>query len=345
MLNEDVMYDALVNKDPSFEGLFYVGVTTTGIFCRPTCTAKKPKRTNVEFFSTSGEAIVNGYRPCKICSPLNKPGETPEAIKKIMEEISSNPFIRLKDQDLRERGIEPDTLRRWFRKNHGITFHSFQRMQRINSAFMKIRNGEKVADVAFESGYDSLSGFAEQYKSLIGASPSNSRNTTLLNLMRIDTPLGPMIACACDEGICLLEFTDRKMLETQIKNICRLMKASIIQGTNGHLDTLSRQLEEYFAGKRKNFTVPLVFPGTAFQQKVWNALLQIPYGQTRSYKAQSEIIGMPNAMRAVANANGCNRIGIIIPCHRVIGEDGSLTGYGGGLWRKQWLLELERNNC
>ncbi|MGB8193924.1 MAG: methylated-DNA--[protein]-cysteine S-methyltransferase [Chitinophagaceae bacterium] len=341
MLTNDKMYQALVNKDASFEGQFIAAVKTTGIFCRPTCTARKPLKENVEFFSTTKDAILHGYRPCKICSPLDRPGETPAYIKEILEQINIDPLTKFKDHDLRTKGIEPNMIRRWFKKNHGITFHAYQRMQRINTAYKKIRNGEAVTAAAFESGYASLSGFADSFKSLTGLSPSNGRQGTVINLARLETPIGPIFAGAVEEGICLLEFTERRMLETEFKQLKKLLNASIIQGHSPHFDLLQQQLNEYFDGKRKAFTIPLVTPGSAFQQQVWNELQTIGYGTTRSYKQQATAINQPQAVRAIANANGCNRISILIPCHRVIGEDGHLTGYGGGLWRKKWLLDLE----
>ncbi len=338
------MYKALVNKDVSYEGTFIAAIKTTGIFCRPTCTARKPKLENVEFFGTVKEAILKGYRPCKVCNPLEKLGATPEYIKEILNELSSDPSLKFKDWDLTQRGIEPNNIRRWFLKNHGITFHSYQRMFRINSAFKKIQNGEPVTSVAFETGYESLSGFNDSFKSIFGVSPTNSKDKKIINIARLETPLGTMFACAVEQGICLLEFTDRKMLETELKSLTKLLNANIIQGANPHFDVLKQQLEEYFEGKRKEFSVPLFTPGTEFQWSVWKELQNIPYGSTRSYKQQAAALQKPEAVRAVANANGMNRISIIIPCHRVIGNDGSLTGYGGGLWRKQWLLDMEKKN-
>lgn len=336
------MYDALLNKDASYEGIFFAGIKTTGIFCRPTCTARKPKKENVEFFSTTKDAILKGYRPCKICRPLELPGATPDHIKEILNELTENPSLKFKDWDLKQRGVEPNTLRRWFLKNHGITFHAYQRMFRINSAFKKIQNGESVASTAFDSGYESLSGFTDSFKSIFGVSPTNSKDKKIINITRLETPLGTMFAAATEAGICLLEFSDRKMLETELKSLAKMLNANIIQGANPHFDVLKQQLDEYFEGKRKEFTVPLLTVGTEFQKSVWEVLQTIPYGNTRSYKQQAEAIKKPESVRAVANANGMNRIAIIIPCHRVIGGDGSLTGYGGGLWRKKWLLDLER---
>lgn len=344
MLTYQIMYKALVDKDVSYEGTFIAAVKTTGIFCRPTCTARKPKKENVEFYSTTKEAILKGYRPCKVCNPLEKLGETPNYIKNILKELNDNPSLKFKDRDLTQQGVEPSKIRRWFLKNHGITFQAYQRMYRINSAFKKIQNGEPVTSVAFDTGYESLSGFTDSFKSIFGVSPSNSKDKQIINITRLETPLGTMFACAAEQGICLLEFTDRKMLETELKSLAKQLNANIIQGANKHFDLLRRQLDEYFEGKRKEFTIQLFTPGTEFQQSVWKVLQTIPYGSTYSYKQQAIALKKPDAFRAVANANGMNRISIIIPCHRVIGEDGNLIGYGGGLWRKKWLLDLEKQN-
>ncbi len=160
----------------------------------------------------------------------------------------------------------------------------------------------------------------------------------------IETPLGTMLACAVEQGICFLEFSDRRMLETEFKTLTKLFDAPILPGENRHFSLLRLQLNEYFEGGRKAFTLPLVMPGTAFQQQVWDALQKIPYGATLSYQEQANAVNNPKAVRAVALANGMNRIAIVVPCHRVIGSDGHLTGYGGGIWRKKWLLDLEQEH-
>jgi AraC family transcriptional regulator of adaptative response/methylated-DNA-[protein]-cysteine methyltransferase len=151
-----------------------------------------------------------------------------------------------------------------------------------------------------------------------------------------------MLAGAANEGICLLEFIDRRMLETQMQRLKRRLHAEFVPGSSGHFMALNRQMEEYFAGIRKEFDLPLLLLGTPFQKKAWAVLRTIPYGTTRSYQEQAELLDSPLAVRAVAKANGDNRIAIIIPCHRVVGKNGRLTGYGGGLWRKQYLLDHER---
>ncbi|MGE5398816.1 MAG: bifunctional transcriptional activator/DNA repair enzyme AdaA, partial [Ignavibacteriales bacterium] len=343
-LTFDQKYNAVVNRDSSFEGIFVTAVKTTKIFCRPTCRAKKPKPENVLFFDSPREAMMNGFRPCKLCSPLALPGETPEAIRNLLQELHEKPYVRIKDSDLISRGVEPSQVRRWFKKNHRLTFQSYQRMLRINNAYQNIAGGEMVTEAAFGSGFNSLSGFNTRFQSVFGEAPSHTVGKSIINMIRIPTPLGPMFACATDNGICMLEFTDRRMLETEFRDLRRYLNAEILPGENEHLVLLQKELDEYFNGTRKEFTVRLDAPGTPFQKAVWECLLKIPYGETRSYKMQAILLGRPLAVRAVASANGCNRISIVIPCHRVIGENGDLTGYGGGLVRKKWLLEHEKKS-
>lgn len=341
---DEIFYSALSRRDSTFEGIFVVAVKTTGVFCRPTCPARMPKRENVEFFTSPRDALLYGYRPCKVCKPMEYTGAPPDWLKPLLDEITGAPTTKIKDRDLRERGLEPSRVRYWFKNHHGMTFQGYLRSLRIGQAFGRIKNGEKVVETAFQSGYGSLSGFADSFKKTADFSPSESGDNHIVSTTRILTPLGPMLAGATDEGLCLLEFADRRMLETQIQRLSRRLRARFVPGSSKLLDELQRQLEEYFSGKRKEFCIPLVMPGTAFQNKVWAGLQDIPYGSTRSYKEQAQMIGAPGAVRAVAKANGDNSIAIVIPCHRVIGAKGELVGYGGGLWRKQFLLRHEREN-
>lgn len=339
--DHSTLYNALLNKDTRLDGIYLVGVKTTGIFCRLSCTARKPKPENVEFFESAKSALLNGYRPCKICHPLEAKGAAPEWLKSILDEIASGKIIRISDYELRKKGLDPHRVRRWFKKNHGMTFQSYLRSLRINQAFGRIKMGKKVTEMAFDSGYESLSGFAETFKKTTGFTPVESAYKNIITITRIPSPIGTLLAGATDQGICLLEFTDRRMLETQLIRLRQLFKAELLPGVHKHFELLDKELKEYFKGNLKEFTVPVVLTGTSFQEKVWKQLLKIPYGKTHSYKKQAEAIGIPSAVRAVAKANGDNRIAIIIPCHRVIGESGKLVGYGGGLWRKQFLLNLE----
>ncbi len=339
----EIFYKAFIERDSSFEGVFIVGVKTTGIFCRPTCPAK-PKLENIEFFPSAKEAMQSGYRACKVCKPLEKSGNPPSNISRLLKYMEDNPAIKIKDADLKNLGLEPSQVRRWFLKNHKLTFHAYQRMHRVNNAFQRFQSGRSVTDVAYESGYDSLSGFAGMFKNIIGASPLHSKNKRIINITRIETDLGTMIAGATDKGICMLEFADCKTLETELSRLTDSLKAPLVQGDNVFFDALRRQLEQYFKGELQTFDIPLDLSGTEFQKQAWLGLLQIPYGSTTTYAKQAERLGKPSAVRAVANANGKNMISIVLPCHRVIGTDGTPVGYGGGIWRKKKLLELEKEN-
>lgn len=343
-ITETRMYKALIEKDPSFEGVFIFGVKTTGIFCRPSCSARKPKRENVDFFKTTKEALARGYRPCKVCHPMLPKGEFPNWIKLIIAKINQDPTLRFNDSSIRKLGVDPNRVRRWFKKNHQMTFQAYLRALRLGRSFGHLTDGGKVIDTAFEHGYDSLSGFTDAFKKLTGSAPSQVSNKHIISVYQILTPLGPMIAASVKEGICLLEFTDHRGLENELKDLQKRLEAPLVTSKGPHIKQLQSELNEYFEGKRTSFDVPLVTPGSEFQNKVWNILKKIPYGKTRSYKDQALAIENPKALRAVARANGENRIAIVIPCHRVIGSDGKLVGYSGGLPRKKFLLDLEKRN-
>jgi AraC family transcriptional regulator of adaptative response/methylated-DNA-[protein]-cysteine methyltransferase len=335
------MYQAVLNRDSTYDGVFFVAVRTTGIFCRPTCPAKKPNEENVEFFRAVGDALSSGYRPCKRCRPLELNGKAPSWLERLLTELERDPSRRWTDADLRALDIDPTRVRRWFRSNYGMTFHAFQRARRLGLALGQIQDGADVTGTAFDHGYESLSGFRDAFERLFGATPGQSRATTRVVVTRFLTPLGPMVAGATDDGVCLLEFIDRRMFETQIKRLQKHLNCVMTLGSNEHIAQLGDELKRYFEGTLKDFTVSLIIPGTEFQKAVWNNLRQIPYGQTRSYEQLAVAIGKPGAQRAVGRANGDNRIGIVVPCHRVVRSDGSLCGYGGGVWRKRFLLDHE----
>lgn len=337
-------YKALLERKKSFVGIFFVGVKTTSVFCIATCRARKPKKENVEFFTTFKDALDNGYRPCKVCKPTQNANEAPEQVRTAIELIKENPKSKVTDEKLRQMKISPEVLRRWFNKNYGMTFQAYQRMYRINIAFQELKNGKNTTATAFDSGYESLSGFGYTFKKMLGESPAKSAMKNVILINRLTTPLGPMFVCATDNGVCLLEFVDRRMLETEFKDLQRLLKVNIIAGENEHIKQAKKEIAEYFDGKRNTFGVNLETPGTDFQNLIWSNLKKIKYGKTSTYQKQAELIGNPKAIRAVATANGHNRISIMIPCHRVLGKDGKMIGYGGGIERKKWLLEHEKKN-
>ena len=337
------MYQALVQKNSRFEGIFFAGIKTTGIFCRPTCTARKPKKENVEYFSTTKDAMAYGYRPCKVCTPMSYSGKAPDWVNVILDELAIHPDTRMKDYDLVKRGIDPSRVRRWFKKEHGITFQAYQRSLRINKAFGTLRTSTSVTETAFDSGFESLSGFQDAFKKNIGFNPSDSSSKGVIEVSRVLTPVGPMVAGTTERGLCFLEFTDRKMFENQIRRIQSKTNQRFLPGKNTIFNELQTQLDEYFERSREEFTIPLDLIGTDFQIRVWEELLRISYGQVRTYAQQAIAIQNQNAVRAVTRANGMNSISILVPCHRVIGSNGKLVGYGGGLHRKKYLLDIERH--
>ncbi len=338
----DEMYAALVGRDSSYDGIFITAVRTTGIFCRPSCPARKPHRENVEFFADSGEALLAGYRPCRRCKPLQPRGQTPPWIEHLLEAIEQDPVRKWTDSDLVERSLDPGRVRRWFKKHHGLTFQAYQRARRLGLALGRIRLGEDQVRVAYDHGFESLSGFRDAFDRILGDTPGRSRSKNAALMARLLTPLGPMAAAATEKGVCLLEFADRSRLETQIQRLKTHLGCAVVPGRNGHLAQLEKELKLYFQGDLRDFSVPLVIAGSDFRRAAWEFLRRIPYGETRSYADQARTIGRPRAQRAVGRANGDNRLAILIPCHRVIRGDGSISGYGGGVWRKRFLLELER---
>ena len=341
-VDRERFHAALLRRDPTYTGTFFVGVKTTGIFCVPTCGARKPKLENTEYFTDLKDALRYGYRPCKLCRPTESARRPPAGVGRALAMARDDPQRKLGDSELRNAGISPDTVRRWFKRSYSMTFQAYQRMVRINTAMEELKNMKSVTDAAFDSGYESLSGFSYAFKKLTGTVPGKGKEKAALLIERIVTPLGPMFAGATENGVCLLEFTDRRMLETEIGDLQRRLGAAVLVGWNEHSRQLERELGEYFQGTRTAFSVRLDTPGTDFQRMAWSALQEIPYGKTVSYQAQATAIGRPTAVRAVASANGHNRVAIVIPCHRVIGSDCSLTGYAGGLERKRWLLDHER---
>jgi AraC family transcriptional regulator of adaptative response/methylated-DNA-[protein]-cysteine methyltransferase len=343
MLPQAEMQRAYLHGDAAYDGIFFIGVKTTGIFCRPICPARKPKPDNVEYFSTAGAALAAGYRACKRCRPLGV-SQRPEWAAKLIAEVDADPTRRIRQSDLRVRGIDPATARRYFQKEFGMTFQAYARSRRLVAAFHQIRTGSSIDDAVFESGYESHSGFREAFVRLFGQTPGKLAPENCILLEWLETPLGPLVAGACSAGVCLLEFADRRMLEAQLHTVHRRFGAPLVPGNNQHLVQLRQELSEYFAGSLRQFRVPVSCPGTEFQQRVWAELMRIPFGETRSYEGIAAAVGSPKAVRAVGRANGMNRVAIVIPCHRVVNKNGDLGGYGGGLRRKQYLLDLERQH-
>jgi len=335
------MQGAYLRKDRTYDGVFFLGVKTTGIFCRPSCPARRPRPENVVYFSNVREAAFAGYRPCKRCHPLDTNGRHPDWVSRALAMVQGAE-ARIRDGELKKSGIDPSRVRRYFQKHYGMTFQAYCRAQRLGESLHQLRTGAALDDVALGNGFESHSGFRDAFMRTFGRAPGASRSLDRIVVSWLESPVGPLVTAANDVGICLLEFTDRRMLEAQFKTLKRLFSSAIVPGENEHITHLKKELDAYFVGKLRQFSVPLAYPGSPFQVRVWKELLRIPYGETCSYEELAKAIGSPSAQRAVGHANGLNRIAIVIPCHRVVNKDGKLGGYGGGLWRKQHLLDLEK---
>ncbi len=287
------MYRALVERDTSFEGVFFVAVKTTKIFCRPTCSAKKPKFENVEFFSTSSQALYAGYRPCLRCTPLNREKEAPALVQQLRERVEQSPTDRISGADLRALGIDPSTARRQFQRYYGMTFQAYQRARRMGLAFSEIRNGESIITAQVRTGYESASGFWDAFRKIFGTPPSQAEDVECLYARWIETPLGAMVALANRDGLYLLEFVDRRGLEREILLLRNRTQSVIVPGNNPHLDQIADELDDYFSGRCMHFSVPLVLMGSAFEKRVWEFLGKILPGETRSYAELADKLEIP----------------------------------------------------
>lgn len=336
------LYQALVNRDVRFDGQAFVGVTSTGIFCRLTCAARKPKAENCRFFDNVASCVQEGFRPCKRCRPLGKEAALEPAIDTLLDALKKNPQRRWQEHDIRQMGFDPSTVRRAFKRHFGTTFLEIARLTRLREGFDTLGEGGSVMDAQVTAGFESSSAFRAAFIRLLGQTPAKFTGKEILKADWIDTPLGPMLAVSDASALHLLEFIDRKALPTELRKLSNKVHGELGIGRYAPTDQVEAELDTYFSGTSAEFKTRLAYHGSAFTRSVWDQLRTIPAGQTRSYSDIAASIGNPNAVRAVARANGANQISLVIPCHRVIGADGSLTGYGGGLWRKQKLIDLER---
>jgi AraC family transcriptional regulator of adaptative response/methylated-DNA-[protein]-cysteine methyltransferase len=273
---------------------------------------------------------------------MDPAGQAPTLIKRLRAEVEKTPGGRITDKELRALEIDPSTARRQFLRHYGMTFQAYHRARRRGLALREVRNGARVDEAQTESGFESASGFREAFVRIFGETPTAAKERACLLAERIETPLGVMIAVADDAGLRLLEFADRRATERELRLLRQRLRTSIVPGEHRFLKQIRRELDDYFAGRSLDFQTPLAPVGSDFQQRTWQMLRTIPPAETRSYGWMAERLKVPGAQRAVGRANGTNMLCLVIPCHRVIRADGTLCGYGGGLWRKKWLLDHER---
>ncbi|MBC7622131.1 MAG: bifunctional transcriptional activator/DNA repair protein Ada, partial [Aeromicrobium sp.] len=263
----ETMWRAFFARDASFEGVFLTGVKTTGIFCRTTCAARKPKRDNVSFFANADEAMFAGFRACLRCKPMARTSDKPGLIDPLVKLIEEKADGRIREGDLLALGIDPSTARRQFKRYFGITFQAFSRARRLGAALAVVREAKLtgkdnfVLDQQLDAGFDSPSGYREAFARLFGARPSKADSVAVMYSKWLDTPLGPMLVIADDVGIHVLDFVNRRGLEKEIGRLRARNKCVIVPGRHHYLDQTLRQVDEYYAGKRECFTVPLAARG------------------------------------------------------------------------------------
>ena len=336
-LDADTAWAAFMRRDRSWDGRVIGAVKTTGIYCKPSCPAKRPKREHVEFFASADEARAAGYRSCLRCKP-DEVGRDRDAIAKavkLIEQAEEAPSLA----ELAEAvGYAPHHFQRLFKRDLGVSAAEYARGLRNRRAQAALKQNERVTDAVYDAGYSSPSGFYSDAKERLGMTPSAWRNGGRGETIRwthFDSPLGQMLIAATSKGICRLTFDDN---ETSLRRL--FPNATIVEDAGGLKDLVQGALEAIdrpLAARE----LPIDVAGTAFQEAVWRELRKIPTGETRSYAQIAAAIGQPKAVRAVGTANGDNHVAVLIPCHRVIRSDGSLGGYAGGLDRKRKLLDAE----
>ncbi|MEE1877172.1 bifunctional DNA-binding transcriptional regulator/O6-methylguanine-DNA methyltransferase Ada [Altererythrobacter litoralis] len=337
MLDDNKAWDAVKRRDRSFDGRFVTGVLTTGIYCRPSCAARHPDRKNVRFFATGAQALAAGLRPCKRCRP-DEVGRDEAAVLAAIEAIKLGEAERL-DELAAITGYSPAHFQRVFKRATGLSPAAYSRALREERARDALAQAERVTDAIYDAGYEAPSRFYEGMKGKMGMTPSDWKNGgagRVIHWTVIDTTVAPMLVAATEKGVCCLSFNEG---EEELR--ARFPKADLVRGGE-EFRALFERVTQAVEQPGTGADIPLDVKGTAFQQRVWQELLRIPAGETRSYGELAAALGNPKASRAVGGANGANNIAVLIPCHRVIQSDGTLGGYAYGLKIKEELLSRER---
>ena len=324
-------------RDRRFDGVFFTGVHSTGIYCRPSCAAKTPKRENVRFYATAADAEAAGLRACKRCRPEAQSRDeaaVAQALSVLKSSQNAVPLARLAAFS----GYSPTHFQRLFTRAVGLSPAAFFRALRRERAGAALQSGNSVTAAIYDAGYNAPSRFYDDAGKRMGMAPSAWRDGAsgvTINWAVVQTSLGPMLVAATDKGVCRLSFG-----EGEAALAARFPKADLVEGGAGFQTLLQQVISAVEAPGMAN-DVPLDVQGTAFQEAVWQELRRIPAGETRSYAQIAAAAGNPRAVRAAGSANGANNVAVLIPCHRVVRSDGSLGGYAYGLHIKRKLLDKE----
>ena len=336
-LDVDTAWAAFERRDRSWDGQVIGAVKTTGIYCKPSCPARRPKREHVEFFASANEARAAGYRSCLRCKP-DEVGRDREAVASAVRLIEAAEESLTLDELADAVGYAPHHFQRIFKRDLGVSPAEYARGLRNRRTQAALKANGRVTDAVYDAGYSGPSSFYSDAKERLGMTPSAWRDGGRGETIRwthFDTPLGQMMIAATSKGICRLTFDDN---EASLRRL--FPKATIVEDAGGLKELIQGALEAIERPLAAH-QLPIDVAGTAFQEAVWRELRKIPVGETRSYAQIAAAIGQPTAVRAVGTANGDNHVAVLIPCHRVIRSDGTLGGYAGGLDRKRKLLAAE----
>jgi AraC family transcriptional regulator of adaptative response/methylated-DNA-[protein]-cysteine methyltransferase len=343
---DDQRWTAVVARDASRDGEFVFAVASTGVYCRPSCPARRPRRENVQFFAGPESAEQAGYRACLRCRPKSATGNQSDGVKAICRYIEQHLDEPLTLARLgKEFHQSPFHLQRRFKAVLGITPREYADSCRLRLLKRNLQAGDSVTRAMYDAGYGSSSRLYERTASQLGMTPDRYRRGAIAAAIRYtcaDSPLGRMLVAATERGICAIQFarSDGELLA----GLKREFPFAVRKLDDGGLQSWVAALLRHMRGRDKDFdsSLPLDIRATAFQRRVWTYLQSIPFGATRSYRQVAKAIGKPRAARAVARACATNPVAVAIPCHRVIREDGSMGGYRWGIERKKTLLEIER---
>jgi AraC family transcriptional regulator of adaptative response/methylated-DNA-[protein]-cysteine methyltransferase len=341
--SDESRWQAVVDRDSHADGAFFFAVRTTGVFCRPSCASRAPRRENVEFFSTTSAAERAGYRPCKRCQPTSLPREL-AIVERACKALDAEPQQRMTLAQLSDAvHVSPFHLQRLFTRVVGVSPRQYQAARRAEALRSGLQRGENVTRATHDAGFGSPSRMYEAASAELGMAPSVYRKKgagLAVRYATAPTPLGTVLVAATEKGICKIAFGDDP--ETLAHELAaELSQAERIEDRE-RIEPFIAQIRAYLNGTRERFDLPLDIGATAFQQRVWDALRRIPYGETRSYTDIADALGSPRAVRAVANACASNPVALAIPCHRVVQKGGGLSGYRWGAPRKAALLKTER---
>lgn len=344
-------WSQVVARDKAADGAFVYAVKTTGVFCRPTCPARRAKRENVAFYDDAASAGRAGFRACLRCRPLAAAGGDPrDSLMQAMADYigahadEALPLARLADQA----GMSPAHFQRTFKAVLGVSAKTYHAAARLRTFKQRLRAGDGVLGAAFDAGYGSTSRVYEQVDGSLGMTPSAYRSggagETIVHAVR-ETALGLLMMAASERGVCFVQFGDSaEALVAQLRlEFPRATLMGVAAAAAGPLDEWMAALAEHLAGAVPRPDLPLDLRGTAFQIKVWRFLMSVPPGHVVSYSELADGISAPRAVRAAASACASNRIAVLIPCHRALRADGALGGYRWGLERKRTLLDAERS--